>query len=135
MTRVVVDTNVLVSALINENGAEAAVFSLIAETKLIWCVSEAVVAEYVSVLNRPKFQELDRSKIRAALALAMAGEIAMSITTVTDSPDEPDNRFLECAEAAAAQYLVTGNKRHFPSRWKHTHIVNAPELLAALTKG
>ena len=51
-------------------------------------------------------------------ALPVAPKIA-----VTASPHEANNRFLECAEAAGAEYLVTGNK------WKGTKIVNARELL------
>jgi predicted nucleic acid-binding protein len=48
---------------------------------------------------------------------------------VTESKDEPDNRFLECAEEADADYLVTGNKRHFPKSWKSTRIVNSREFI------
>jgi predicted nucleic acid-binding protein len=51
------------------------------------------------------------------------------IGTLSVSPDEADNRFLECAGEAQADYLVTGNKRHFPKRWKSTQVVNARELL------
>ena len=39
---------------------------------------------------------------------------------------------LECAEVASADYLVTGNKRHFPKRWKVTAVVNARELLGLI---
>jgi predicted nucleic acid-binding protein len=52
--------------------------------------------------------------------------------TVSVSPDDSDNRFLECAEAANADFLVTGNKRHFPKRWKETEVVNARELLGKI---
>jgi predicted nucleic acid-binding protein len=51
---------------------------------------------------------------------------------VTACRDEPDNRFLECAEAAGAEFLVTGNKRHFPQRWKTTRVANAREVLALI---
>jgi uncharacterized protein len=53
--------------------------------------------------------------------------------TITECSDEPDNRFLECAETAEADYLVTGNKRHFPERWKSTRIVNTRQLLDGLS--
>jgi hypothetical protein len=99
MTRVVVDTNVLVSALLSERGAPSTVLALIVEGQLIWCLSEVMVAEYASVLSRPKFQHIQRSKIAAALALAKAGEMTITTTSVTSSSDESDNRFLECAEA------------------------------------
>lgn len=131
MIRVVLDTNVLVSALLTQEGTEAAVLSRIIEGKLIWCVSEAVLAEYAAVLERPKFKRIDPAKIDVALALAHAGEMSIVTRKVTRSPDEPDNRFLECAEAARADFLITGNKRHFPKRWKTAEIVNAREFLDA----
>jgi len=46
------------------------------------------------------------------------------------SPDEKNNCFLECAEASDANYLIIGNKRHFPPRLKRTEIVNAREMHA-----
>jgi predicted nucleic acid-binding protein len=47
----------------------------------------------------------------------------------SQSTDEADTRFQECAETATADYLVTGNKRHFPKSCKTTEVVNAQELL------
>ncbi len=47
--------------------------------------------------------------------------------TVSVSADEPDNRFL--AETSGANFLVTGNKRHFPETWKSTRVVTARQLL------
>jgi len=64
---------------------------------------------------------------------------------VSRAPDEPDNRFLECALEARADYLVTGNKKHFPfSEFEGTKIVSPaidlricngtrPRLLSPLT--
>jgi predicted nucleic acid-binding protein len=43
--------------------------------------------------------------------------------------DPEDNRFLECAEAARADYLATGSKRHFPRNRRQTLVVNARELI------
>jgi predicted nucleic acid-binding protein len=51
---------------------------------------------------------------------------------VSKSTDDADNRFLECAEAAGADFLVTGNKRHFPRLWEKTQVVNARELLGLI---
>ena len=48
------------------------------------------------------------------------------------SPDQSDNRFPECAVAAEADYLVTGNKRHFPAQWKNTLVIGARELVEIL---
>jgi predicted nucleic acid-binding protein len=48
---------------------------------------------------------------------------------LTVCPDADDNRILECADAAGADFLVTGNKRHFPAEWKRTSVVNGREFL------
>jgi predicted nucleic acid-binding protein len=48
---------------------------------------------------------------------------------ISASPDESDNRFLECAHASGADYLVTGNKRHFPfPAYEGTAIVSPAEF-------
>jgi predicted nucleic acid-binding protein len=47
---------------------------------------------------------------------------------VAQDPD--DNIFLECADAARADYLVTGNQRHFPQFWKQTKVVMSREFLS-----
>jgi len=54
------------------------------------------------------------------------------IMTKSAATDPDDNCFLECAEAAGADYLITGNKRHFLARWKNSKIVNTREFLDTL---
>lgn len=129
--RVVIDTNVLVSAGIKSGSAEEAVLFLIADRKLQQFVSRAVLAEYESVLHRAKLN-LDPERVDFLLNIGLQATLTNPSVRLFVSPDESDNRFLECAEAAEADYLVTGNKRHFPARWKHTEIVNARELHARL---
>jgi predicted nucleic acid-binding protein len=46
---------------------------------------------------------------------------------VTKDPD--DNKFLECADAGRADYLVTGNQRHFPRFWKNTKVITSREFI------
>jgi prevent-host-death family protein len=41
-----------------------------------------------------------------------------------------DNMFLECADAARADYLITGNQRHFPRFWKKTKIITRREFIS-----
>jgi uncharacterized protein len=43
--------------------------------------------------------------------------------------DPADNVFIECADAARADYLVTGDQRHFPKFWKSTKVINSREFL------
>ncbi|HTF69839.1 MAG TPA: putative toxin-antitoxin system toxin component, PIN family [Edaphobacter sp.] len=47
--------------------------------------------------------------------------------SVTSDPD--DNMFIECADAARADYLITGNQKHFPSYWKSTKIITSREFV------
>jgi predicted nucleic acid-binding protein len=60
-------------------------------------------------------------------------KVVVPTHTVDKCADESDNRFLECAEAAGADYLVTGNTRHFPNTYKKTKIVTARQLIDLLT--
>jgi predicted nucleic acid-binding protein len=45
------------------------------------------------------------------------------------TPDPDDNKFLECADAARADYLVTGNQRHFPVFWKKTKVITSGDFI------
>jgi predicted nucleic acid-binding protein len=56
------------------------------------------------------------------------------VRTVEEAKDEDDNRFLECAETAQADFLITGNTRHFPDRWAET-IVLTPRAFVDLWRG
>lgn len=129
MIKVVIDTNVLVSALINEHGAEAAVLLAVAEGRLTWCVSPPILVEYGTVLRRPKFSRISGALITALLQKAAAAVLVNPTTTLNISPEDPDNRFYECAEAAEADYIVTGNRKHFPKPHKTTKIVSGRQIL------
>lgn len=132
MTRVVLDTNVVVSGALKATGNEASVLRLVAEGSLALGVTPAILAEYEDVLLRPSFR-LNPVNVRRLLAALRASALMVKpVVVVRASPHEADNRFLECVEAVAAEFLVTGNRRHFPAQWKGTRIVNARELLAAV---
>ena len=113
-------------------GAEAAVLNSVLDAKLIWCVSVEILVEYEATLYRPKFLAIERWKIAAASALAASGRMTRVTVRLTHSSHEPDNRFYECAFAASADYLVTGNRKHFKKDLPPTKIVNARELLNRL---
>jgi putative PIN family toxin of toxin-antitoxin system len=127
--RVVLDTNVVVSAHLNDEGYERSVLDLALSGKLRMFVSEAILGEYASVLRRPKFRLKPRSVSDSLLLLRAAARVVAPYGQINVARDPGDNRFLECAEAAKADYLITGNKRHFPKQWRQTLIVNARELL------
>ena len=92
-------------------------------------ISDTILGEYTEVLSRPEL------KIRKGLQRQLIDLIMRYSHPVTPSrhlqvaQDTDDNLFLECADAARADYLVTGNQRHFPKFWKQTKVVTSREFL------
>jgi putative PIN family toxin of toxin-antitoxin system len=126
---VVLDTNVIVSAHLKEEGLERFVLDLALAHKIQLFISPEVFAEYRSVLSRPKFR-IKPDQVAASLALIEKAAIKVTPRQrLAAAKDPDDNIFLECASESQADYLVTGNKRHFPRNWGQTRIVNARELL------
>jgi len=132
--RVVYDTNVIVSAALKPGGLPASLVALALANAVRLFLSPAILEEYDAVLKRPKFR-LDPKAIETFLRqLRNAAVIVRPSQRVRRAPDEPDNRFLECALAARADYLVTGNKRHFPfPEFEGTKIVRPAEFAQLVT--
>jgi putative PIN family toxin of toxin-antitoxin system len=132
MIRVVIDTNILVSALLQPEGLPAAVLTLAFSGDVQLCISEAIYAEYDEVVRRPRFKR-SADVIEGMLrSIRKLGHWVTPSILVDECTDPDDNMFLECAQAAAADYVVTGNLRHFPERWKKTKVVGARELIELL---
>lgn len=134
LLKVVLDTNVIVSAHLNPDGLERIVLNLGLSTSLVLFVTRDILDEYRSVLERKKFG-LDARLVNESLQLLKATAVTVfPRASVSASPDPEDNKFLECAQSAGADYLVTGNKRHFPGRWKDTHVVNSREFIELIAQ-
>ena len=134
MIRAVIDTNVLVSGLLSSRGNEALIILAVHQGLVRPCISAAILKEYAEVLARPKFA-FPSDEIAAVLAMFRErGELIDPHGDPPALPDPDDTKFLHCAEAAQAEYLVTGNKRHFPPDACGTvRIVGAGELLDRIT--
>jgi uncharacterized protein len=130
MIRVVLDTNILISALLTPQGLPAQVFLLaILEPDTQLCVSGDIYAEYEEVIRRPQFKR-SAGEIEATLRVIREKGLWVKPTgKVHACSDADDNIFLECAQSAAAHYLVTGNLKHFPLAWASTQIVTARQFL------
>ncbi|HUY94213.1 MAG TPA: putative toxin-antitoxin system toxin component, PIN family [Terracidiphilus sp.] len=127
--RLVVDTNILVSAALKSNGLERTTFLLAITRPARLYVSQPILAEYADVLGRPELA-IRRGARRQVLDLIRNRSVLVKPRVrlnVTSDPD--DNIFIECADAARADYLVTGNRRHFPRYWKSTKVVTAREFI------
>jgi putative PIN family toxin of toxin-antitoxin system len=116
-TRIVIDTNVIVSAAIQPRGLPARLLEFVAGRAVELCVSEEVLAEYSKVFGRAKFAGLDPHRVARLLAvIAEEATLVRPTNRLAESPDESDNRFYECAAAADADYIVTGNARQFKNK-------------------
>jgi len=128
----VLDTNVVVSAHLNPDGYERFVLDLGLAGSIRLFVSDEILEEYREVLHRRKFG-WDPALVAESLELIRKSAATVRPTEKIAVAKDPDgNKFLECAGKAGADYVVYGNKRHFPKRWENVRIVNARELLEEL---
>lgn len=130
--RLVLDTNVVVSAALKPEGLQRTVVLLALAKPVHWYVSQPILSEYGLVLARPELKI--RRNLRQQLLQLIRNHVRVVVpsrlTTVTSDP--ADNMFVECADAARADYLVTGNPRHFPKFWKNTKIISTSEFLSVI---
>jgi putative PIN family toxin of toxin-antitoxin system len=129
MIRVVLDTNVVVSAVLSVDGPSKVIFDMAVNERFAWFVTEPILAEYQKVLAYPRLKISSANARRTMVAVKTYARLVESPHRVTDSADEADNRFLECAETAKANYLVTGNLKHFPRARKYTKVVSPADFL------
>lgn len=131
--KVVVDTNVVVSAHLSGQGYPSFVVDLCLSSRLRWFVSPAIVEEYADVLRRKRFR-IELKLVEASLGLIRErSRIIKPRQAIAECSDPDDNMFLECALEAGADYLVTGNKRHFPATLDSTRVVSPREIIEIIT--
>ena len=132
MIRVVFDTNILFSAAFKQVGVPAQVLDLVAPGILTPCISDAIMAEYLDVLTRPVLRP-HAARAREVLELMARFAVHVSPTQAVSLCSDPDDDcFLECALAAEAAYIVTGNARHFPKDYEAIAVVTPRQLLQRL---
>lgn len=137
LPKIVLDTNVLISALLKSRSNPAIIVSLIIDGRVILCLSPGIMAEYQGVLKRPKFKALNQTAVKKLLhALEKKAVWVEPEETIKKIAVDPaDNKFLECAVEARADYLVTGNTKHFSfKKFKSTKIVTPVEFLNVIAK-
>ena len=110
---VVIDTNILVSALWSRSGAPARAVGLVLSGHLIPCYDHRIMLEYRQVLQRPKFR-FRPSEINALLDwFKQTGRSVIPAPVDISFVDEADRKFYEVAKYCGA-VLITGNLKHFP---------------------
>jgi uncharacterized protein len=131
--RLIIDTNILVSAALNPDGLQRTTL-LIALTKPARLyVSEPIMEEYAGVLARPSFRIARGERLRLLQLIKNRGHVVTPSRRLQVASDPDDNKFIECADAARADYLITGNRRHFPAVWKGTKIITSREFMTIVS--
>jgi putative PIN family toxin of toxin-antitoxin system len=136
MIRVVIDTSVLVSAVMSPTGPNARLFDFITGKEVRPYLTGDVLEEYDRVFEYERLKHLDKRRIaRLRGLLERTGVKVRPSGRLKISGHDDDNRIYECAAAAKADYIVTENAKHFKKPYKTTKIVNARQLLKLLEAG
>jgi putative PIN family toxin of toxin-antitoxin system len=126
--RIVLDTNVLVSGLLQPFGPSGQIVRLVASGEFALCHDPRILAEYREVLLRKKFR-FDPERVSALLEEIIAGGIPVAARPLAIRlPDPDDEPFLEVALAGEVQCLVTGNAKHYPAEARHGVEVLPPRV-------
>jgi putative PIN family toxin of toxin-antitoxin system len=108
--KVVIDTNVLVSAVLKDRDPEAVILFIVERDDMEWIVSPEIMAEYQDVLSRPKFA-LPPDLLQLWLRLLDCFTVSSHTGLAIDFPrDQKDAKFLSCAIATGADYFITGDQ-------------------------
>jgi putative PIN family toxin of toxin-antitoxin system len=112
--RAVLDTNIIVSALLSGKGNPGKIVDLFLAGELKLFYSDEILEEYADVLYRPHLRIPIGDANAAIAAIRQHGEKIWSIPSVHAMTDEDDRVFYDVAVSAKA-YLITGNTKHYPN--------------------
>ncbi len=125
--KVVLDTNVLVAGLLTPFGIPAQILLLVLSDKVSMCVDSRILCEYREVLARPKFG-FDPDAVADLLEFIENSAVLIAPTPWgLELPDPADAMFLEVAHTGSAEYLITGNLKHYPARKRRMVKVVSPK--------
>lgn len=128
----VIDTNVLVSAMLKENSVPRKVINAVFEGKIIPLFDDEILREYEEVISRPKFKNTPQSIDFFMNGMRDHGKYIEAVDFNEILPDPKDAifyRVLMTAREEVGTYLVTGNLKHFPIK---PFIVTPREMLDIL---
>ena len=127
--RLVIDTNILVSAALKPDSLQRTTLLLAITKPARLYFSPPILEEYAEVLARPELRIRKGVRLQLLQTVRNRGHIVAPARRFCVAVDPDDNRFIECADAARADYLITGNRKHFPQFWKKTKIITAREFV------
>ena len=129
--RAVLDTNVLVSGLLNPYGSSGRLVQVLLGGGLSVCYDTRILAEYGDVLRRPSFGFLPDEVDALLEQIQTRGRLVAPQPLPAALPHADDEKFLEAALAGHAEYLVTHNLKHYPpSKRQGIRVVKPDGFLA-----
>lgn len=111
--RIVLDTNVLVSALLNPDGVPAKVLSLLLEGRVTLYLDQRIFLEYEEVLQRKKFGFANILITEVLDFIRHEGEFVNALPANLSFKDKSDLKFAEVFLTSDADFLITGNLGDF----------------------
>lgn len=109
--RVLLDTNVLVSAIISRGNARELVNKAIEERKFSIVISEPILKELMTVLRRPTFKTSDDEINKVVLSVIQTGEVVTVVSSFQVVKGDPeDNIILNTAHDGKVNMIVTGDR-------------------------
>ena len=138
LLKVVLDTSIVVRVYINPYGPAARILRYWEEGQYDLIVSDAILTEYRETLNYPRIQRrhrLDAVAIARTIRLIYDRATVVEPTETIDAikNDESDNRFLECAVAGGAAYIVSADNHLLTlGVYRDIQIVTPADFLAAM---
>jgi uncharacterized protein len=127
--RLVLDTNIIVSAAIKPDGLQRTVLLLAITKPARMYVSAPILSEYRTVLSRPEFRIPKGQRSQLIELIENRAHLISPSLSLNVTSDPKDNIFIECADSGRADFLITGNQRHFPKFWKRTKVISSREFI------
>ncbi len=126
--RIVIDTNVLVSATIKDKDPEAVILCVVSRPDLEWIASPEILLEYREVLARPKFA-LPAPVLQRWYEMLDTLVTPIAVASDVDFPrDRKDAKFLACALTAGAEFLITGDRDFAAQKLAATTIISVQQF-------
>ena len=131
MMKVVLDTNVLASGVLNPNGSPASILNLVVNSRIQLLYDNRILQEYLEVLHREKFG-FNAESVDALISFCLSeGEFVPADPVTVKFNDEDDRMFFEAMISGVADFMITGNLAHFP---KDSRIKSPADFLRVYDK-
>jgi len=114
--KIVIDTNVLISALLTPEGTCGAILRAVLTGQITLLLDVRIISEYESVTARKKFNFNQKQTKIICDHLYECAEKVLAKPLCLQLPDVHDLMFYEVGLSGQADYLVTGNSKHFPKK-------------------